>query len=182
MKIRYNSPVILTFSLAAILAYALTTMVPVARALFVLTPGLSLASPIFWLTLFSYVFGHAGLAHLVGNLSFILLLGPLVEEKYGPGRTLAMMALTALVTATLQLLLFNEGLLGASGIVLMFIILSSWTNFKAGEIPLTFILVALLFLGREVFQAFRDDQISQFAHIIGGLSGGAFGLWFGYRK
>jgi membrane associated rhomboid family serine protease len=182
MKIRYNSPVILTFSLVAILVYVLNALLPGTRGLFILAPGFSFASPIWWVTLFSYVLGHAGLAHLVGNLSFILLVGPLVEEKYGAKRTLAMMALTALVTAVLQLLFFDEGLLGASGIVLMLIILSSWTNFKAGEIPLTFILVALLFLGREVIQAFRDDQISQFAHIIGGLSGGAFGLWFGRRR
>lgn len=181
MRIRYNSPVILTFSLAAILVLVLNTVVPATRALFVLAPGLSFLSPLRWVTLFSYVLGHAGAAHLVGNLSFILLVGPLVEEKYGSGRTLFMMGLTALVTAILQLAMFDEGLLGASGIVLMLIILSSWTNFKAREIPLTFCLVAFLFLGREVLQAFRDDQISQFAHIAGGLTGGVFGLWYGRR-
>ena len=93
-----------------------------------------------------------------------------------------MMAFTALVTAVFQLLLFPEGLLGASGIALMLIILGSWTNFREGEIPLTFILVALLFLGREVIDAFRPDQVSQFAHIIGGATGGVFGLLIGRRK
>jgi membrane associated rhomboid family serine protease len=181
MRIRYNAPVILTFSLLAILVYGLVRLFPGLGGFFVLGPGFDLTSPLWWITLFSYALGHAGAAHLLGNLSFILLVGPLVEEKYGSRRTLAMMVLTILVTALLQRLLFHEGLLGASGIVLMLIILSSWTNFRAGEIPLTFILVALLFLGREVFQAFRHDQISQFAHIIGGLTGGVFGLLFGRR-
>ena len=182
MKLRYNSPVILTFSLAATLVYLLTKVVPAAQAFFVLAPDFSFVSPLCWLTLFSYVLGHAGAAHLAGNLSFILLVGPLVEEKYGSGRTLAMMALTALVTAVLHLLLFPQGLLGASGIALMLIILSSWTNFRAGEVPLTFVLVAVLFLGREAIDAFRPDQISQFAHIIGGTIGGLFGLLIGRRK
>lgn len=182
MKLRYNSPVILTFSLTAIVVLLVTKAIPGLQTLFVLAPGFSALSPVSWVTLFSYTLGHAGAAHLAGNLAFILLVGPLVEEKYGPRRTLAMMAFTALITAVLQLLFFPEGLLGASGIVLMLIILSSWTNIKSGEIPLTFILVALLFLGREVIDAFRPDQISQFAHIIGGTTGGLFGLLLGRRK
>lgn len=115
MRIRYNSPVTLTFSLTAILVYVLTKVVPGLQALFVLSPGFSVLSPISWLTLFSYTLGHSGAAHLAGNLAFILLVGPLVEEKHGSGRTLAMMSFTALVTAILHLLLFPQGLLGASG-------------------------------------------------------------------
>jgi len=182
MRVRYNSPVILTFSLAAIAVFGITRLVPGLRAMFALSPGFSATSPVSWLTLFTYTLGHAGAAHLAGNLAFILLVGPMVEEKYGSWRTLAMMAFTALVTAVFQLLLFPEGLLGASGIALMLIILGSWTNFKSGEIPLTFILVALLFLGREVIDAVRPDQVSQFAHIIGGTTGGVFGLLIGRRK
>ena len=182
MRIKYNSPVILTFSLLAMAVYGLTRVIPSLQVLFALSPGFSAFSPISWLTLFTYTLGHAGAAHLAGNLAFILLVGPLVEEKYGSWRTLAMMGFTALVTAVFQLLLFPEGLLGASGIALMLIILGSWTNFKSGEIPLTFILVALLFLGREVIDAVRPDQVSQFAHIIGGATGGVFGLLIGRRK
>jgi membrane associated rhomboid family serine protease len=182
MRIRYNSPVILTFSLGAVFVYLSTRVAPALKPLFELSPGFSFSSPVSWLTLCSYTLGHADAAHLIGNLAFILLVGPLVEEKYGSGRTVAMMAFTALLTAVLQLLLFPEGILGASGIVLMLIILSSWTNFRSGEVPLTFILVALLFLGREVFDAFRPDHISQFAHVIGGATGGVFGLLIGRRR
>ena len=182
MKIRYNAPVILTFSLAAVVVLAVTSAVPTARNLFSLSPHFSPLSPLCWLTLFTYVLGHAGPAHLVGNLSLILLVGPLVEERYGSPLTLFMMAATALVTAMLQILLFPTGLLGASGIALMLILLSSLTNFKAKEIPLTFVLVAVLFLGREVVEALKPDQIAHFAHIIGGTCGAAFGFWLGPKK
>ncbi|MEO1653978.1 MAG: rhomboid family intramembrane serine protease, partial [Bacteroidota bacterium] len=72
--------------------------------------------------------------------------------------------------------LFNNALLGASGVVFMMILLVSFANARKGTIPLTFILIALLFLGKEIYSAlFTHDNISQFAHIIGGLCGGVFG-------
>jgi membrane associated rhomboid family serine protease len=128
------------------------------------------------LTLFTHVIGHASIEHLMGNLTFILLLGPIVEEKYGDSRTLFMMLITALVTGILNLLFFHTGLMGASGIVFMLILLVSFTNTKSGEIPVTFILVALLFIGKEVIESLNTDQISQFAHIIGGVCGSVFGF------
>ena len=86
-----------------------------------------------------------------------------------------MTLITAFVTGILNVLLFQTGLMGASGIVFMMILLSSFTNFNKGEIPLTFILVLVLYLGKEVFNAFRDNNISEFGHIIGGLCGSIFG-------
>jgi membrane associated rhomboid family serine protease len=112
----------------------------------------------------------------MGNLTFILLVGPIVEEKYGDMRTLFMILITALVTGILNILFFHTGLLGASGIVFMLILLVSFTNTRSGEIPVTFILVALLFIGKEVLQSLSTDQISQFAHIIGGICGSFFGF------
>jgi membrane associated rhomboid family serine protease len=87
-----------------------------------------------------------------------------------------MMLVTALVTGLLNILFFHTGLLGASGIVFMLILLVSFTNSKSGEIPLTFILIALLFIGKEILQSLQSDQISQFAHIIGGICGSVFGF------
>ena len=70
----------------------------------------------------------------------------------------------------------NVGLCGASGVVFAFILLSSFTSFKEGEIPLTFILVAALYIGQQVVQGMTlDDNVSNMAHIIGGMVGGAVG-------
>ncbi|MEM6298750.1 MAG: rhomboid family intramembrane serine protease, partial [Bacteroidota bacterium] len=55
-------------------------------------------------------------------------------------------------------------------------------NMKAGQIPLTFILVALLYVGREVMAVLENDNISQFAHIIGGICGAAFGFALGTKS
>ena len=58
----------------------------------------------------------------------------------------------------------------------MLILLSSYTN-AGGGIPLTFVLVVILFLGKEIMASFDADQVSQFAHIIGGIMGGLFGYF-----
>ena len=59
----------------------------------------------------------------------------------------------------------------------MLILLSSFANFQKGKIPLTLILVVIIYVGREVMNGIMvKDNISQFAHIIGGICGGAFGF------
>jgi len=75
----------------------------------------------------------------------------------------------------LNALLFSNGLIGASGIVFMFIMLSSFSGMKNGRLPLTFLLVVLLYITKEMVGAFQNDGISHFAHIIGGTCGSGFG-------
>ena len=178
IKIRYNSPVILTFSLVCICAMAASSlsMGNSSEFLFVSYPGFSFSDLLCYFRLISHVAGHADWKHLAGNLSIILLIGPLLEEKYGSGTLLEMFFYTALVTGILNSLFFQAGLMGASGIVFMLILLASFANFKAGELPLTFILIGVLYLGSEVIIAFSDDNVSQFAHILGGVCGAFFGF------
>jgi len=175
--IRYNAPVILTFSILATSVFFINESLANTLSGFVsLNPYMDFSNPFQIPTLFTYILGHASMDHLLGNLTFILLLGPIMEEKYGSRNMLLMILLTALITALIQITLFKTGLWGASGIVFMLIILISFTNVKDGEIPLSFILVVLLFIGKEVLYSLQADQVSQFAHILGGMCGGFFGF------
>ncbi len=176
MKLKFNSPVILGFSLICVAVFVLDKVMVGTLMPYFTLGNVNTSNALSLLTLFTHVIGHASIEHLMGNLTFILLLGPIVEEKYGDSRTLFMMLITALVTGILNLLFFYTGLMGASGIVFMLILLVSFTNTKSGEIPVTFILVALLFIGKEVIESLNTDQISQFAHIIGGVCGSVFGF------
>jgi len=180
MRIRYNAPFTLTFSILATLVTAVNQLLwphlvqnwftVFGQGSFHWNDGIS-----YW-RLFSYTLGHSGWAHLLGNLSFILLLGPVLEEKYQTQSLVIMAAITALVTGIVNVLFFPTALLGASGIVFLMILLISFTNIRSGEIPLTFVAILVLYLGKEVFDAFRNDSISQFAHIAGGLCGSIFGF------
>jgi membrane associated rhomboid family serine protease len=150
----------------------------VIRNLFTVYPDFSASSPLSWFRLVSHVVGHQGWSHLIGNFSFILLIGPVLEEKYGSIPILLMMLVTAVATGVLDILVVRAGLLGASGIAFMLILLSSFTNIRQGEIPITFILIVALYIVSELVSAFTPDTVSHLAHIAGGIIGALFGFVF----
>jgi len=186
MRIKYNAPTVLTFSLVcALVLFLSSTFIPHLIEDWFMVPGRNnFHAGDFknWVTIFTHVLGHAHWAHLISNLTLILLIGPMLEEAYGSSLLLLMIVITALATGILNVLLFNSYLLGASGVVFMMILLSSFTNFSHGEIPLTFILVLILYLGIQFFSQSEENNISHFAHIIGGLCGSFFGFFRAPRR
>ncbi len=181
-KIIFNSPVIIAFTAISLFATLLGILTGgVTDALLFSVYRAPLSDPFTYFRFIGHVFGHADLDHLLGNVMLILLTGPLLEEKYGSTDTAFIIFCTAVITGILQFIFFDTALLGASGVVFAFILLSSITGFKGDGVPITFILVAVLYLGQEVYSAiFSLDNISQFAHIIGGIVGAVIG--FGYAK
>jgi rhomboid protease GluP len=177
-KIQYNSPVILTFALISLVALGLNYLTHGAtnKLLFSVYRSSPL-NPLTYLRMFTHVLGHANFSHYVGNFMLILMVGPMLEEKYGSSKMIFMILFTALITGLINIAFFgNVALLGASGIAFMFILLSSFVNIEKGRIPLTFILIAILYIGNEIITGvFTSDNISQFAHIIGGVCGCIFG-------
>lgn len=177
LKIKYNSPVVLTFALVCALTLLANFLTRGAsnRLLFIVRRG-ALAHPLTWVRLFTHVLGHASWEHYAGNMMLFLLIGPMLEEKYGSRDLLLVIAVTALVTGVVHCMVSTGGLLGASGVVFAFIILASMTSFRSGEVPLTLILVVILYLGREAAQGLlSQDTVSQLAHIVGGVTGGVCG-------
>jgi membrane associated rhomboid family serine protease len=123
----------------------------------------------------------------MGNMLLLLVVGPPMEEKYGSIPLLKAILLTALVSGILQCVLFpGTALLGASGIVFMLIMLASLAGAKNGSIPVTLILVAVMYLGEQVYDIlFVQDNIANFMHIVGGVCGTAFGFYSancGYKR
>ncbi len=171
LRVTYNAPVVLTFALIAVVVHILGDSV---KPFFVMRPRLDGIGDYF--ALVSHIAGHGSWEHLLGNFTLILLLGPILEERHGSKGLLFMILSTALVTSLLNLFIFQTYVLGASGIVFMFILLASTANVRRGEIPLSFIAVAILYLGGELVAAFHNDQISQMAHLIGGVVGAGFGF------
>jgi membrane associated rhomboid family serine protease len=106
----------------------------------------------------------------------------MLEEKYGSKRLLFMMAVTAVLTAAINIVFFNVALCGASGIVFMFILLASCGNIKEGNIPVTLILAATFYIGNEIISSLGHDNVSQLSHILGGLIGAGFGFIFAPKK
>lgn len=178
-KLQYNAPVILTFALLSAAALFLDTLTGgiTTQKLFSVYRS-SLFDPLGYLRLFLHVLGHADFAHYAGNMVMFLVLGPMVEERYGSGKTLLLIAITALATGILHCVLSpGTALLGASGLVFMLIFLASFAGMTKNRIPLTLVLVALLYFSQEVYSGlFHADNISQLTHIAGGCCGVVLGF------
>jgi membrane associated rhomboid family serine protease len=185
IKIQYNAPVTLTFALASLGALLLASLTNGhTTALLFSVYRTSFADPLAYVRIFTHVLGHADAEHYFSNIFLFLLLAPIIEEKYGSKSLLLMILVTAFATGALNLLLFpRTALLGASGIVFMLIILSSLTNLQGKGIPLTFVLVAIFYIGQEIVNGlFVKDNVSQLAHIAGGICGAVIGFYLGRGK
>ena len=183
LKITFNAPVVLSLAAISFVATLLNYVTGGAsgRVLF-MTYHSPLSSPMTWIRAFTYIFGHADWTHLIGNMSYLLLLGPMLEEKYSSQTLAGVIAVTAVVTSVVNYIFFpGIALCGTSGVVFAFILLSSFTEFREGEIPVTFILVAVFFLGQQIYDGITvQDNISNMAHIVGGIIGGLLG--YGLNK
>lgn len=168
LRITFNAPVTLGFVFMCFVATlaGIRTGTKSTMAIF-MTYHSSLRNPLTYIRFFTHIFGHSGWEHFIGNASFLLLLGPMLEEKYGSKEMIEVIAITAVATALINYIFFiNVALCGASGVVFAFIILASFTGFKAGEIPLTFILVAVIFIGQQVYQGIAVMVIYQIWRIL----------------
>ena len=142
-KIQYNSPVILTFALISLVALGLNYLTHGGTNILLFSVfRCSPLNQLSYLRMFTHVLGHANFSLYVGNFMLILMVGPMLEEKYGSSMMIFMILFTALITGLINIAFFgNVALLGASGIAFMFILLSSFVNIEKGRIPLTFILI-----------------------------------------
>ena len=183
-RIQYNSPVVLTFALLSLAVLGLDKLTGgVSTKLCFETYRAPLSDPLMYVRLFGHVLGHAGLAHYAGNMTLLLVIGPMLEEKYGSKSLLEMMIITALASGIIHNVFFpGSALLGASGLVFMMIILSSLGGAESGRIPLTFILVTVVYIGSEILQKDNGDNVSHITHIIGGICGASFGFISSHRR
>ena len=183
-RIHYNSPVILTYALIsfAVLLLGYATGGRVIQLLFCVYRS-RWSDPLHYFRLFGHALGHANLEHFFGNFLIILLIGPSLEEKYGSVRLLIVMLAAALITGLFHVIFSANALLGASGVAFAFIILGSFASLQKGRLPLTVVMVAILYLGREVFEGmYNEGNVSHITHVLGGICGGVLGFFLNTDK
>lgn len=177
--IQYNAPTTLTFALLSFLALiiGIATRGAATMKLFCVFRS-PWSDPLTYPRFFTHVLGHSSFAHYSGNITLLLVLGPGLEERYGSRTILKAIVITAFISGLLQWLLFpGVRLLGASGIVFMMILMASLGGMRSGGIPLTLILVFVIYVGGEIYDGITNtDNISHLAHIIGGICGAVLGI------
>ena len=176
--IQYNAPATLTFAIIsfAVLLLGVLTGGTSTMKLFCVYRS-SLREVLTYPRFFTHVLGHSSFSHYSGNIMLMLVLGPTLEERYGSRTIFVTMVITAFISGLVQWLFFpNTALLGASGIVFMMILMASLGGSRGKGLPLTLILVFIIYVGGEIYAGITArDNISHLTHIIGGICGAVMG-------
>lgn len=178
LKVSFNAPVVLGFTIICFVVLLLDRVTNgYSTKEFFSVYRSSLTNLTTYVRFLGHVVGHVDWEHFMGNIMMLLVVGPLLEEKYGSYNILFVILSTALVTGIVNFIFFpNVQLLGASGVVFAFILLSSITSINDGKMPITFILVAIIYIGEQVYSGlFVKDNVANLTHIIGGFVGTCLG-------
>ena len=181
----YNSPVIITYLVISVIAWLLNCITGgKSNKLLFTSYRSSPFNPLTYIRLFTHAIGHMDLTHLIHNFLFILLIGPMIEEKYGSINLLVMLLLTSLVIGLFNTIFSNYSITGASGNVYMLIVLSSFSNISEGKVPITLVLILIFYIISEFKSAVFEGNKKTYhtGHLLGALCGLAFGFYFLYFK
>lgn len=179
-KFDYNSKVILSFFFICLIIIVVDKITKgrLVNNLFSTGRNDALLNPLTYFKLISHSLGHSNWEHLYNNFLKILLIGPLIEEKYGSLNLLIMMILTSLVIGIINRIFTKNRILGASGIAYMLIVLCSFVNIESGKIPITVVLIILFFVVDEIINLLKKkkDGISHLGHVTGAICGILLGI------
>lgn len=177
----YNSKVIITYLLICIIAWILNTLTRgKSNKLLFESYRSSPFNPMTYIRMFTHSIGHRDWDHMVSNFLIILLIGPMIEEKYGSINLIIMFLITSFIIALFNIIFSNYSILGASGNVYMLIVLSAFSNVQEGTIPLTVVLICIFYVIGEIKRTIteRKTKVYHDGHLIGALCGLAFGIFF----
>ncbi|WP_028649658.1 rhomboid family intramembrane serine protease [Nocardiopsis sp. CNT312] len=148
-----------------------------------------------WLSVFTSMFLHGGAAHLLGNMVYLFVFGPVVEDRIGRIRFLVLYLLTGVAAAYGYALTSTEGtapMVGASGAISGVLGAYLVVQFRSRVTTLVFGLVPLRLPGWAVvgsYFAFQyllyvttsntpgsGSNVAYAAHVYGFVAGAAVGL------
>ena len=181
-KFQYNATVILSFFFVCLIILIIDKIMRGKFSTMFFSSGRNdfLLNPLTYFKLVSHSLGHSNWDHLYSNFLKILLIGPLIEEKYGSYQLLIMMIITSLIIGIINRLFSKNRILGASGIAYMLIVLCSFVNIEDGKIPLTLVLILLFFVVDEIINLLRrkKDGVSHLGHVTGAICGLILGILY----
>lgn len=179
LNILKKTPVVFGFFIVTSLVYLIGIYTNgVSTNAFFLTYGLDLNNALFYITLFTYPFGHMNFSHFSGNMLMLLLFGIPVEKYYNSKKIFIIILVNILITGVIHAIIYpNAYMMGASGIVYMMILLFVIPNLKKDIFSVfKVIVVTTLVIGEFIQCFFNGLGISNLAHFIGAILGLIFGI------
>jgi len=179
IRIKYNAPVSLTLIIlsAIVLFFNINVNNYIISDWFTVDGNVTFnySDPFSYIKFLTHILGHTDISHFMGNAIYLILLGPILEEKYKSRTLLTLIIITAVISSGINVLFVDTYMLGASGVVYLFIVLVSFTNIEKGEFPLSVVVVLAFYVYKEIS---REDagHISVVTHLVGAIVGLLFGL------
>ena len=183
-KIQMNAPVIIGFTVLSAFILLLGNLTGGASTITAFSVYRSdYHSVWFYVRIFGHVLGNTDWEVFVRNSLYILVLGPMLEEKYKSANLLVMMIITSLITGLIYALMFTSPLCGSECIVFMLMLLASMSVIKDKKIPLSFIMVIIIYICNVIaVRRFSSGDLNGLSGIIGGVCGAVFGHVMSTRK
>lgn len=197
LKFIFDSPVVLVFSVvsAVIFISDLILKLNLSEKIFECpgaksVPAFDFKSALSYVKLVIYPFGGENSTSFFLNIGFILLLGPVLEERYGSIMLALMIFITSLVGGVLTACVSTFGIYGCGGIVFMMIILSVLSVFIKKQLPVSWIFIFALYLalslfsGKKIsgFMPFMQNNVPVFIQLASGICGSLFGFFVCPKK
>ena len=123
-----------------------------------------------------YPFGFSSWNQLTANLVFILLLFPKIESVFGKLFSSMLVLITVAFAGVICVCFSNSVIYGTSGIVCMLLILAIFISADKRQIPLSYILLAVIYFAREIVSIIDTNTIEVFCHFSGSLAGSLVGI------
>lgn len=197
LKVVFDSPVVLVFSFvsAAIFAADLIFKLNISEKVFEChgaksVPAFDFKSAMDYARLVIYPFCSVNATSFFFNIAFVLLLGPVLEERYGSLMLALMIFITSLVGGVITACVSTFGISGCGGIVFMMIILSVLSVFIKKQLPVSWIFIFILYLAFSLavgkknssFVSFMNENIPVFIQLASGICGSLFGFFVCPKK
>lgn len=183
LKINLDSPVAIFFTGICLILFILDYFALKGKISSVLTLSPTNASgelpfiannPVSYLRIVFYAFGFKTPVTLITNLLFLMLLGPAIEERYGSVVIGIMMGVSVIFSGVLNACFCTTSLHSFSCIIFMLIFLNSFMSITKKKIPVSFILIVLLYITKEILEKTGENGfgiIQILICIAGGLCG-----------
>jgi GlpG protein len=176
----YNSVVILSYFFICLIMLILNAISKNKINNFLVIRRGSIFNPMNYVRLVLSGLCHSDWSHFRNNFLTILLIGPMLEEKYGSVHILQMIIMTSIISSLIYLILHNNsGAIGTSDNVFMMIVLCSVVNITSGKIPITLVLIFIFYIADEIIKQIsgKKDNVSHDSHIVGAICGFIYGYF-----
>ena len=102
-NLQYNSVLILSYFFISLIVLILNAITSgKTNQILFSSYRSSLLNPLTYIRFFTHAIGHTGWHHFSSNFLTMLLIGPMIEEKYGTINLLIMMLITAGITGIIN--------------------------------------------------------------------------------